>query len=106
MRLTNQRKMKAMLTKIVQTTDEDDRPTVIRKKVREIYYRGLGVYASEKYLSVQAKTEVQKRIGIRQDNDLDEKNFGIQIKGVDYNIIRIYVNEAQKEMELSLSLVQ
>lgn len=104
--LTNQLKHMAILTKIVPDIDEHDRPTYRREDVRTLYYTGLGVYANEKYLSQQAKTDVTKRIGVRQDDRINEKEFGVRIAGVDYNIARIYVNESRKEMELSLSLVQ
>lgn len=105
-RLTNQLKHMAVLRRIVPDVDEHDRPVLKRVDVRMLYYTGLGVYATEKYLSQQAKTDVSKRIGIRQDDRITEKDFGVQIAGIDYNIERIYVNEARREMELSLSLVQ
>lgn len=105
MRLTNQRKMMANLVRLTVGTDQDDRPTILRTKVRTIYYRGLGVTSDERYLSMQAKTDVTRRIGIRQDNSINEKDFGITIGEVDFNITRIYLNEPNKEMELSLSRV-
>lgn len=106
MRLTNQLMHRATLMQIVEGTDDDDRPTKNRQPVRTIQYANLGVYSSEKYYSQQAKTDVDKRMAIRVDRSINEHDFGIRIGTDDYNIVRIYDDEANRRLELSLSRVK
>lgn len=102
----NNSRWKAILMSISNDElDENDRPQTIRKKVRDIFYQDIGITAQEKYLSKQDKTEVVRRIKVRWDKTITEKDSGIQIDSVDYNIERIYTNVDTREMELSLSYV-
>lgn len=102
----NNSRWKAILMSISNDElDENDRPQTIRKKVRDIFYQDIGITAQEKYLSKQDKTEVVRRIKVRWDKTITEKDSGIQIDSVDYNIERIYTNVDTQEMELSLSYV-
>lgn len=102
----NNSRWKAILMSISNDElDENDRPQTIRKKKREIFYQDIGITAQEKYLSKQDKTEVVRRIKVRWDKTITEKDSGIQIDSVDYNIERIYTNVDTREMELSLSYV-
>ena len=75
------------------------------KKKRDIFYQDIGITAQEKYLSQQAKTDVVRRIKIRLDKSITEKESGITIEGISYNIVRIYTNMDAREMELSLAYV-
>ena len=90
---------------ISSSLDEQDRPIIQRVKKRDIFYQDIGTTAQEKYLSMQAKTDVVRRIKIRWDNTITEKENGIRISDIDYNITRIYTNTDKREMELSLSYV-
>ncbi|MBS3729582.1 phage head closure protein [Lactococcus lactis subsp. lactis] len=102
----NNSRWKAILMSISNDElDENDRPQTIRKKKRDIFYQDIGITAQEKYLSKQDKTEVVRRIKVRWDKTITEKDSGIQIDSVDYNIERIYTNVDTREMELSLSYV-
>ncbi|MGL4335240.1 MAG: phage head closure protein [Lactococcus garvieae] len=85
--------------------DFEDRPIVKREKKREVFYQDIGITTQEKYLSLQAKTDVVRRIKIRMDKTITEKENGIRIEGVDYNITRIFTNAVTREMELSLAYV-
>ncbi|WP_461220973.1 phage head closure protein [Lactococcus cremoris] len=103
---TNNLRWKADLMSVSNDeVDADDRPKVTRKKVRDIFYQDIGITAQEKYLSKQDKTEVIRRIKVRWDKSITEKDSGIQIDSIDYNIERIYTNVDIREMELSLSYV-
>ncbi|OEU40748.1 hypothetical protein AJ89_02325 [Lactococcus cremoris subsp. cremoris IBB477] len=103
---TNNLRWKANLMSVSNDeVDADDRPKVTRKKVRDIFYQDIGITAQEKYLSKQDKTEVIRRIKVRWDKSITEKDSGIQIDSIDYNIERIYTNVDTREMELSLSYV-
>ncbi|KKW72750.1 phage head-tail adaptor [Lactococcus cremoris] len=103
---TNNLRWKANLMSVSNDkVDADDRPKVTRKKVRDIFYQDIGITAQEKYLSKQDKTEVIRRIKVRWDKSITEKNSGIQIDSTDYDITRIYTNVDSREMELSLSYV-
>lgn len=103
---TNNLRWKANLMSVSNDElDVDDRPQITRKKVRDIFYQDIGITAQEKYLSKQDKTEVVRRIKVRWDKNIKEKDSGIQIDSVDYNIERIYTNVDSREMELSLSYV-
>ncbi|MCT1193909.1 phage head-tail joining protein [Lactococcus lactis subsp. lactis] len=102
----NNSRWKAILMSISNDElDENDRPQTIRKKKRDIFYQDIGITAQEKYLSKQDKTEVVRRIKVRWDKTITEKDSGIQIDSIDYNIERIYTNVDTREMELSLSYV-
>ncbi|MCT0477897.1 head-tail adaptor protein [Lactococcus cremoris] len=102
----NNSRWKAVLMSISNDElDENDRPQTIRKKKRDIFYQDIGITAQEKFLSKQDKTEVVRRIKVRWDKTITEKDSGIQIDSIDYNIERIYTNVDTREMELSLSYV-
>lgn len=103
--MLNQLKWIADLQEIVEGVDEDDRPTIIRQKVRDLYYMEIGITSQEKYLSKQAKTDVVRRIKCRYDKSINEKANGVRIEGIDYNITRIYTLPEKREMELSLAYV-
>ena len=103
--MLNQLKWIADLQEIVEGVDVDDRPTIIRQKVRDLYYTEIGITAQEKYLSKQAKTDVVRRIKCRYDKSISEKSNGVRIDNIDYNITRIYTMPEKREMELSLAYV-
>src|SRR5699024_10026930 len=104
-RQTNNLRWKADLLQLSWDVDEDDRPIKKMKKKRDIFYQDIGITAQEKYLSQQAKTDVVRRIKIRLDKSITEKQSGITIEGISYNIVRIYTNMDAREMELSLAYV-
>lgn len=113
-RLTNQLRHRATLMRLVQSTDDHDRPTTAREPVRTVWYASLGIYSNEKYLSAQAKTSVDKRIAIRRVTDINEHDFGIRVTkkyadgvsvDIDYNITRIYDADNDR-LELSLAYVE
>lgn len=104
-RQTNNLRWKADLLQLSWDVDEDDRPIKKMVKKRDIFYQDIGITAQEKYLSQQAKTDVERRIKIRLDKSITEKESGITIEGISYNIVRIYTNMDAREMELSLAYV-
>ncbi|MFK4886324.1 phage head closure protein [Lactococcus petauri] len=104
-RQTNNLRWKAELLQLSWDVDEDDRPIKKMVKKRVIFYQDIGITAQEKYLSQQAKTDVVRRIKIRLDKSITEKESGITIEGISYNIVRIYTNMDAREMELSLAYV-
>lgn len=104
-RQTNNLRWKADLMQLSWDVDEDDRPIKKMKKKRDVFYQDIGITAQEKYLSQQAKTDVVRRIKIRLDKSITEKESGITIEGISYNIVRIYTNMDAREMELSLAYV-
>ncbi|GAB7389545.1 phage head closure protein [Lactococcus garvieae] len=104
-RQTNNLRWKAELLQLSWDVDEDDRPIKKMVKKRDIFYQDIGITAQEKYLSQQAKTDVVRRIKIRLDKSITEKESGITIEGISYNIVRIYTNMDAREMELSLAYV-
>lgn len=104
-RQTNNLRWKADLLQLSWDVDEDDRPIKKMVKKRDIFYQDIGITAQEKYLSQQAKTDVVRRIKIRLDKSITEKESGITIEGILYNIVRIYTNMDAREMELSLAYV-
>lgn len=104
-RQTNNLRWKAELLQLSWGVDEDDRPIKKMVKKRDIFYQDIGITAQEKYLSQQAKTDVVRRIKIRLDKSITEKESGITIEGISYNIVRIYTNMDAREMELSLAYV-
>lgn len=104
-RQTNNLRWKADLLQLSWDVDEDDRPIKKMVKKRDIFYQDIGITAQEKYLSQQAKTDVVRRIKIRLDKSITEKESGVTIEGISYNIVRIYTNMDAREMELSLAYV-
>lgn len=104
-RQTNNLRWKADLMQLSWEVDADDRPIKRFDKKRDIFYQDIGITAQEKYLSQQAKTDVVRRIKIRLDKSITEKESGIAIEGTLYNIVRIYTNVDAREMELSLTYV-
>ena len=104
-RQTNNLRWVAELMKISNGVDDDDRPTTIRSKVRNLMYEPLGITSNEKYLAMQAKTDIDYRIKCRWDKQINEKDYGVRIDSIDFNIVRIYVLLEQREMEMSLSRV-
>ena len=102
---TNNLRWQAELMVISSSLDEQDRPIISLIKKRDVFYQDIGITAQEKYLSLQAKTDVVRRIKIRWDNTITEKNNGVRIADIDYNITRIFTNSDTREMELSLSYV-
>lgn len=103
--MQNKLKWKAELLNITQGKDSNDRPKTIYELNRIIFYEEAGVTAQEKYLSLQAKTEVVRKIKVRWDKNITEKFNAIRIGNIDYNITRIYSNLDKREMELSLAYV-
>lgn len=104
-RQTNKLKWKAQLMTVNDTVDDNDRPVISREFKRDIYFEDRGVSAQEKFLSMQNKTEVVRKIVCRWDDTVTEKDNGIRIKDIDYNIVRIFVNVKKRKMELSLAYV-
>lgn len=102
---TNNLRWKAELLDIIETVDDRDRPIVDYRDKRTLFYEDIGVTAQEKYLSMQAKTDVVRRIKIRLDKSITEKLSAVRIDSVAYNITRIYTNVDDREMELSLAYV-
>ncbi|EAD9932019.1 phage head-tail joining protein [Listeria monocytogenes] len=102
---TNSRKWKAEVMNRVQTIDANDRPVTSYTFNRIAYYKTLGVTSTEKYQSAKESSEVVKRINIALDNRINTKDFGIRIADQMYNIERIWTDDDQREMELSLSYV-
>ncbi|MFT9372426.1 phage head closure protein [Liquorilactobacillus hordei] len=103
--LTNRLKWTASLLSLKNTVDEDDRPIQGWGMVRNIFYEDLGITSTEKYLAVQAKTDVVKRIRIRYDSKITQKNNRIKVDGVNYKITRIYADKDNGYEELSLNYV-
>lgn len=105
-RRRNKRKWKAELYEHKQVIDQNDRPVAkyVLKRA-DLFYSSLGIASNEKYLSRQEKREVTKRISIVMDRTITETGNRIKIVGVMYQITRIYLNESDKEMELSLAHV-
>lgn len=101
----NKLKWKGELQIIWTFTDRDDRPAEYRQKKRDLFYVDAGVTSNEKYLSIQAKREVIRRIRIRLDNSINELINGVNLDGIDYMITRIYRDAEKREMELSLGYV-
>ncbi|EAG8700721.1 phage head-tail joining protein [Listeria monocytogenes] len=102
---TNQRNWKAEVMNRIQTVDDNDRPATKYTFNRIAYYKTLGITSTEKYQSSKEASEIVKRINISIDNRINTKDFGIKIGEQLYNIERIYTNEEEREMELSLSHV-
>lgn len=105
MSLLNDLQWIAELQEISNEIDANNRPKEVRSKIRDLYYVEIGITSEEKYLSQQAKTNVVRRIKCRWDQSVNEKENGIKIGDVEYNITRIYVLPKTREMELSLAYV-
>ncbi|MBC2140148.1 head-tail adaptor protein [Listeria innocua] len=102
---TNSRKWKAEIMNRVQIIDANDRTATSYTFNRIAYYKTLGVTSTEKYQSAKESSEVIKRINIALDSRINTKDFGIRIGEQMYNIERIWMDDDQREMELSLSYV-
>ena len=85
--------------------DENDRPKPGYNLKRKLFYASKGVTSNEKYLSRQDKREVVKRISIVMDRSITETGNRIKILDTMYQITRIYLDEDNQEMELSLAYV-
>ncbi len=103
--IANRMKWKAELLTITDGKDENDRPKRTYVVKRPIFYEEIGTTAQEKYLSMQSKTEITKRIKVNWDKSITEKNNAIRINSIEYNIIRIFTDMTKRVMELSLSYV-
>lgn len=104
-RLANKRKWLAELYNHENIVDEYDRPVSVYTLVRTIYYSSLGITSNEKYMSLQDKREIIKRIEIIMDRTITETASRIKISGVTYQITRIWTDEHERRMELSLAHV-
>lgn len=104
-RLINNLRHKAILLELQNSMDEDDRPVQGWLPKRDILYQDLGITASEQYLSDQAKTSVVSRMRVRLDKSISRKDNRIRLGKNDYKITRIYLDEDEKMMELSLAYV-
>lgn len=105
-RQTNNLKWSAQLKTLGEIIDpETDRVTYGYVTVRNIKYNNIGVTVSDKYFSRQDGSEIEKKIEMRIDREIEENqtDYRIQIKDKVYNIERIYVREDERMMELSLS---
>ena len=104
--MQNKMKWKAELLTIKDDKDEDDRPKKVYGFKRDIFYEEIGTTSQEKYLAMQAKTDIAKRIKVRWDKSITEKFNAIRIDSVEYNIIRVYTDMNKRTMELSLAYVE
>lgn len=106
-RQTNNLKWTGELLKLGETIDPDtDRPVMAYPKVRDIKYNNIGVTATDKF-TTKDTNEVMKKIECRIDRNIEDnqKEYRIRIKGIIYNIERIYTKENERTMEVSLSYV-
>lgn len=103
--MANKRKWVAELLELHQSVDQNDRPVSTYQKKRIVYYSSIGIWSDEKYQSRQDKREVVKRISIVMDRTITETGNRIKILGMTYLITRIFIDEAKREMELSLAHV-
>lgn len=104
-RQMNKLRWKAELCTLGEVIDpETDRVTMGYPKIRDIRYNNMGVTATDKF-TTKDTNEVVKKIETRIDRAVEEKqkNYRIRIKDTVYNIERLYVKEAERMMELSLS---
>ncbi|MDT2850175.1 phage head closure protein [Vagococcus carniphilus] len=105
-RLTNRKRWVSYLyQKSNDEVDKNDRPINTFIKKRKLFYDPLAITSEEKYLSKQNKKEVVKRIEITMDRSIDEIGSRVEILGTMYSITRIWHNEVEKKMELSLAYV-
>lgn len=103
--MTNQLQWKAKLLKVTQIKDKNNRPQIETTLVRELFYADIGITTQEKVLSLQSKDEIVRRIKIRWDRKIIEKDHRIKIDSIEYRIVRIWTNVVDREMELSLAYV-
>lgn len=98
---------KGELQELVEYIDENDRPKKDWLTKRVLFFSELGISANEQLISLQEKTELSRKIGIRYDPLLllDRSSFHIKIGEQSYNIERIYTDMPNERMELSLSYV-
>lgn len=104
-RQTNNLKWTADLLKLGETVNPDtDRVEMGYPFQRKIRYNNIGVTATDKFTTKDAN-EVVKKIETRIDRNIEnnQKDYRIQIGERIYNIERIYVREADRVMEVSLS---
>ncbi|SDN92830.1 phage head-tail adaptor, putative, SPP1 family [Enterococcus faecalis] len=93
------------MLKVTQRKDKNNRPQIETTLVRELFYADIGITTQEKVLSLQSKDEVVRRIKIRWDRKITEKDHRIRIDETNYRIVRIWTNAVDREMELSLAYV-
>ena len=100
----NRLKYNASLEKIVQTKDEYDRPITAYQEVRILKYGPMGITTSDKDLGATIQNDITHKIECRLDYDVVdyESNHRVVIRGIRYKIARIYVDVANRRMELSL----
>lgn len=104
-RQTNNLKWKADLLQLVEMTDPDtDRVIYDYPKIRDLKYNNIGVTATDRFMAKDVN-EVSKKIECRIDRavEANQKNYRVKIGERIYNIERVYVLEADRMMEVSLS---
>lgn len=104
-RLTNRLKWRATLLKLVQTTQDDDSVAISWERVRTLNYADIGTTANDVFLSQQAKTDVVRKLQCRLDKSVSRKKSRVQIGNDIYQITRIYWDQENHMMELSLNYV-
>lgn len=104
-RLTNKLRWTATVLKNEETVDEFDRPKFDWIPDRKIHYADIGTTANDVFLAQQAKTDVVRKIRCRLDKSISRKNNRIQIGDDCFLIPRIYWDEENHMMELSLNYV-
>ncbi|MGM0258216.1 phage head closure protein [Enterococcus sp. AZ102] len=104
-RAINKLRWKAKLLVITEGVDEYDRPYTKYEEKRDLFYEEIGTTSQEKYLGLQAKRDVVRRIKIRFDKTVTESTNAVRIDSIDYMITRIFVKMENREMELSLAYV-
>lgn len=104
-RMTNKLKHRAILLVRTETVDESDRPKVAWVVKRVLNFQELGITATEKYQSLQAKTDVVKRIRIRYDPTITQLENRVEIADQPFLITRLYVDPEHEYMEMSLNYV-
>lgn len=105
-RQTNNLKWNADLLKLDECVDPNtDRVKYDYLVNRKIRYNNIGITAIDKTFAERSINEVVKKIEIRIDRQIEDnqKEYRIKIRDRIYNIERIYVREADKMMEVSLS---
>lgn len=104
-RQTNNLKWTADLLQLVELTDPDtDRVIYDYTKIRDLKYNNIGVTATDRFMTKDIN-EVIKKIECRIDRAIEanQKNYRVKIGERIYNIERVYVLEADRMMEVSLS---
>lgn len=104
-RLVNRLRYRATLQVAVETVDAYDEPIITYAPVRTLNYADIGVGANDKYMAQQAKTDVVRKIRCRIDKTVTQKDNRVLIGETVFLITRIYIDEEQKMMELSLNYV-